>query len=107
MALFRFTATPGTTDDARIRDVTQAQPPRWADRLFEADAGATEQQLQRIAAEGLSEVFFRTSNTRLTAWAWCSPTWRRSKGRGGRIRTDVLRDDVAAHYLCATTPPCW
>jgi hypothetical protein len=64
-ARFGFTAAAGTTDDARIRDITQALPPRWADRLFEArDAGANEQQLQRIAAEGLAEMYFRNNNTR-------------------------------------------
>lgn len=64
-ARFGFTAAPGTTDDARIRDITQALPPRWADRLFAArDADATEQQLQRIAAEGLAEMYFRANNTR-------------------------------------------
>ncbi|MCZ4513682.1 XRE family transcriptional regulator [Streptomyces sp. ActVer] len=64
-ARFGFTAAPGATDDARIRDITQALPPRWADRLFEArDGGATEQQLQRIAAEGLAEMYFRNNNTR-------------------------------------------
>jgi len=69
-ARFGFTAAPGTTDDARIRDITQALPPRWADRLFEArDAGATEQQLQRIAAEGLAEMYFRNNNTRAAGLA--------------------------------------
>ncbi|WP_037677362.1 telomere-protecting terminal protein Tpg [Streptomyces griseus] len=64
-ARFGFTAAPGTTDDARIRDITQALPPHWADRLFTArDAGATEQQLQDIAAEGLAEMYFRADNTR-------------------------------------------
>ncbi|MEV5878534.1 XRE family transcriptional regulator [Streptomyces sp. NPDC052101] len=64
-ARFGFTAAPGTTDDARVRDITQALPPRWADRLFTArDEGATEQQLQRIAAEGLAEMYFRADNTR-------------------------------------------
>src|SRR5262245_52316946 len=33
-ARFGFTAAPGTTDDARIRDITQALPPVYADRLF-------------------------------------------------------------------------
>jgi hypothetical protein len=62
---FGFTAAPGTTDDARVRDITQALPPRWAERLFEArDAGATEDQLLRIAAEGLGEMYFRADNTR-------------------------------------------
>ncbi|MEU7579949.1 XRE family transcriptional regulator [Streptomyces sp. NPDC041068] len=64
-ARFGFTAAPGTTDDARIRDITQALPPEWAGRLFTArDQGATEQQLQRIAAEGLAEMYFRANNTR-------------------------------------------
>ncbi|MEG3627610.1 telomere-protecting terminal protein Tpg [Streptomyces poriticola] len=64
-ARFGFTAAPGTTDDARIRDITQALPPLWAGRLFAArEQGATEQQLQRIAAEGLAETYFRADNTR-------------------------------------------
>ncbi|GAA2607711.1 MULTISPECIES: telomere-protecting terminal protein Tpg [Streptomyces] len=64
-ARFGFTAAPGTTDDARVRDITQALPPAWADRLFTArDAGASEQQLQHIAAEGLAEMYFRAHNTR-------------------------------------------
>ncbi len=41
---FGFVAAGGTTDDFRIRDITQALPPRWADRLFEArDAGSNDQ----------------------------------------------------------------
>ncbi|MGW7528763.1 telomere-protecting terminal protein Tpg [Streptomyces sp. NPDC054783] len=64
-ARFGFTAAPGTTDDARVRDITQALPPRWAERLFAArDAGATEDQLLQIAAEGLGEMYFRADNTR-------------------------------------------
>ncbi|MFF6771966.1 telomere-protecting terminal protein Tpg [Streptomyces sp. NPDC012637] len=64
-ARFGFTAAPGTTDDARIRDITQALPPQWADRLYTArEQGADEQQLQRIAAEGLAEMYFRANNTR-------------------------------------------
>ncbi|MFJ4622438.1 telomere-protecting terminal protein Tpg [Streptomyces sp. NPDC088812] len=64
-ARFGFTAAPGTTNDVRFRDITQALPPCWADRLFEArDAGASERQLQRIAAEGLAEMYFRNNNTR-------------------------------------------
>ncbi|MGY1582027.1 hypothetical protein [Streptomyces sp. MN13] len=40
---FEFTAAPGTTDDARIRDITQALLPVFADRLFTArEQGATE-----------------------------------------------------------------
>ncbi|MFE0872894.1 hypothetical protein [Streptomyces rochei] len=34
-------------------------------RLFTAkDQGATEQQLQQIAAEGLAQMYFRANNTR-------------------------------------------
>ncbi len=67
-ARFGFTAAPGTTDDARIRDITQALPPQFADRLFTAkEQGATEQQLQQIAAEGLAQMYFRANNTRAHA----------------------------------------
>ncbi len=62
---FGFTAAPGTTDDARIRDITQALPPEYADRLFTArEQGATERQLQQIAAEGLARMYFRANNSR-------------------------------------------
>ncbi|SEB30593.1 hypothetical protein SAMN04490357_0055 [Streptomyces misionensis] len=64
-ARFGFTAAPGTTDDARIRDITQALPPEYADRLFTArEQGATERQLQQIAAEGLARMYFRANNSR-------------------------------------------
>ncbi|MEU8851928.1 XRE family transcriptional regulator [Streptomyces sp. NPDC048564] len=64
-ARFGFTAAPGTTDDARIRDITQALPPEFADRLFTArEQGATEQQLQQIAADGLARMYFRANNSR-------------------------------------------
>ncbi|MFI0915348.1 telomere-protecting terminal protein Tpg [Streptomyces abikoensis] len=64
-ARFGFTAAPGTTDDARIRDITQALPPAYADQLFTArEQGATERQLQQIAADGLAQMYFRANNTR-------------------------------------------
>ncbi|MGW4824287.1 telomere-protecting terminal protein Tpg [Streptomyces sp. NPDC004227] len=64
-ARFGFTAAPGTTDDARIRHLTLALPPHHAARLFDAhDAGATEQRLRDIAAEGLGEVYFRDGGRR-------------------------------------------
>ncbi|MFE1036760.1 telomere-protecting terminal protein Tpg [Streptomyces sp. NPDC058807] len=64
-ARFGFTAAAGTTDDARIRDVTQALPPEFADQLFTArERGATEQQLQQIAADGLARMYFRANNSR-------------------------------------------
>ncbi|MFE1774255.1 telomere-protecting terminal protein Tpg [Streptomyces sp. NPDC059008] len=69
-ARFGFTAAPGSTDDARVRDITQALPPAYVDRLFTAreqgarEQGANEQQLQGIAAEGLAQMYFRADNTR-------------------------------------------
>ncbi|SEE67728.1 telomere-protecting terminal protein [Streptomyces sp. 2231.1] len=64
-ARFGFTAAPGTTDDARLRHLTLALPPEHAARLFDAhQAGATEQQLQLIAAEALGDVYFRDSGRR-------------------------------------------
>lgn len=64
-ARFVFTAEAGTTGDARIRDITQALPPHWADRLFTArERAANEQQLQQIAADGLAQMYFRADNSR-------------------------------------------
>jgi DNA-binding transcriptional MocR family regulator len=64
-ARFGYTAAPGTTDDARLRHLTQALPPQYAARLFEAhDQGATEQQLRTIAAEGLQEIYFKDHGRR-------------------------------------------
>ncbi|TRO56135.1 telomere-protecting terminal protein Tpg [Streptomyces sp. IB201691-2A2] len=64
-ARFGFTAEPGTTDDAWIRDITQALPPVFADRLFTArEQGATDHQLQQIAADGLAQMYFRDNNWR-------------------------------------------
>ncbi|MEV0936390.1 telomere-protecting terminal protein Tpg [Streptomyces phaeochromogenes] len=64
-ARFGFTAAPGTTDDARIRLITQQLPPDYAARLLDAHAvGATDQQLQEIAAEGLQEVYFKDRGQR-------------------------------------------
>jgi transcriptional regulator with XRE-family HTH domain len=64
-ARFGFTAAPGSTDDARMRRITQHLPPAYAARLFDAQAaGATEQQLRRIAAEGLQEIYFKDRGRR-------------------------------------------
>jgi transcriptional regulator with XRE-family HTH domain len=64
-ARFGFTAAPGSTDDARVRHITQALSPHWAERLFTArDEGATEQQLLDIAAQGLGEQYFRDNGRR-------------------------------------------
>ncbi|MEU0192219.1 XRE family transcriptional regulator [Streptomyces afghaniensis] len=64
-ARFGYTAAPGSTDDARLRHLTVALPPRYAARLFETkEAGGTEQQLRDIAAEALGEVYFRDNGRR-------------------------------------------
>jgi transcriptional regulator with XRE-family HTH domain len=64
-ARFGFTAAPGSTDDSRIRRITQHLPPPYAARLFDAQsAGATEQQLRAIAAEGLQEAYFKDRGRR-------------------------------------------
>ncbi|MEU8876251.1 XRE family transcriptional regulator [Streptomyces javensis] len=64
-ARFGFTAAPGTTDDARLRHITQALPPQYAARLFDAqEEGAAEQRLRDIAAEGLQEIYFKDRGRR-------------------------------------------
>lgn len=64
-ARFGFTAAPGTTDDGRMRRITQHLPPAYARRLFEArTAGAPDAQLQAVVAEGLQEVYFRDGGRR-------------------------------------------
>ncbi|MFE1315768.1 telomere-protecting terminal protein Tpg [Streptomyces sp. NPDC058755] len=60
-----YTAPIGTTDDARLRHLTVALPPQYAARLFDAQQqGATDQQLQQIAAEALKDVYFQDSGRR-------------------------------------------
>ncbi|MFB6782895.1 helix-turn-helix transcriptional regulator [Streptomyces sp. NPDC056352] len=64
-ARFGFTAAPGSTDDGRIRLITQHLPPQYAARLFDAQAaGATDQQLQAVIAEGLQEQYFKDHGRR-------------------------------------------
>ncbi|GAA2288736.1 hypothetical protein GCM10010145_68700 [Streptomyces ruber] len=64
-ARFGFTAAPGSSDDARVRHLTIALPPHHAARLFDAQAaGASEQQLRDITAEGLGEMYFRDGGRR-------------------------------------------
>ncbi|MFI8003585.1 telomere-protecting terminal protein Tpg [Streptomyces sp. NPDC086010] len=64
-ARFGYTAAPGSTDDARLRHLTVALPPAYAARLFDArDRGATDQQLQDIAAEALQETYFKDNGRR-------------------------------------------
>ncbi|MFE0256235.1 telomere-protecting terminal protein Tpg [Streptomyces sp. NPDC059010] len=60
-----YTAPIGTTDEDRLRHLTVALPPRYAARLFTAqEQGASDQQLQQIAAEALKEVYFQDNGRR-------------------------------------------
>ncbi|WP_460036897.1 telomere-protecting terminal protein Tpg [Streptomyces cavourensis] len=60
-----YSAPIGTTDEARQRHLTVALPPRFAERLFTAqEQGASESQLQKIAAEGLKEIYFQDRGAR-------------------------------------------
>ncbi|MEV7616901.1 XRE family transcriptional regulator [Streptomyces sp. NPDC089799] len=64
-ARFGFTAAPGSTDDGRMRRITQHLPPEYAERLFAAQAaGAAEDRLRHIAAEGLQELYFKDGGAR-------------------------------------------
>ncbi|MFI9419298.1 telomere-protecting terminal protein Tpg [Streptomyces werraensis] len=60
-----YTAPIGTTDDARLRQLTVALPPQYAARLFDAQQqGADERRLMEITAEGLKEVYFQDAGRR-------------------------------------------
>ncbi|NUP20648.1 MAG: XRE family transcriptional regulator [Streptomyces sp.] len=64
-ARFGYTAPVGTTDDGRFRRLTVHLPPAYAQRLFDArDAGASDQQMREIIAEGLKEVYFQDGGGR-------------------------------------------
>ncbi|MGW3521709.1 telomere-protecting terminal protein Tpg [Streptomyces hydrogenans] len=60
-----YVAPIGSTDQDRIRHLTVALPPQYAARLFDAqDAGASDAELQEIAAEALKEVYFQDNGRR-------------------------------------------
>lgn len=64
-ARFGYTAPVGTTDDGRFRRLTVHLPPAYAQRLFNArDAGADDQQMRAIIAEGFKEIYFQDSGSR-------------------------------------------
>ncbi|AJP00269.1 terminal protein TpgA2 [Streptomyces cyaneogriseus subsp. noncyanogenus] len=66
-ARFGYTAPVGTTDDGRFRRLTVHLPPQYARRLFDArDAGAGDQQMRRIIAEGFKDVYFQDGGARAT-----------------------------------------
>ena len=66
-ARFGYTAPIGTTDDGRFRRLTVHLPPAYAQRLFDArDAGASDQEMRGIIAEGFKEIYFQDGGSRAT-----------------------------------------
>lgn len=64
-ATFGYTAPIGTTDESRLRRITQHLPPAYAARLFEQQqAGADEHALAEVVAEGLQEQYFKDGGRR-------------------------------------------
>ncbi|MEE1791512.1 helix-turn-helix transcriptional regulator [Streptomyces sp. BE308] len=62
---FGFTAAAGSSDDGRVRLVTQHLPPVYAARLFDAQAaGASDTELQAVVAEGLQDQYFTDRDRR-------------------------------------------
>jgi hypothetical protein len=60
-ARFGFTAAPGTTDDTRMRFLTQPLPPDYGARLLDAPNEAARRQ---VLAEGLAFFYFRDRGQR-------------------------------------------
>ncbi|MBB6421557.1 hypothetical protein HDC93_007190 [Streptomyces sp. AK010] len=64
-ARFGCTAPIGTTDDGRFRRLTVRLTPEHARRLFEArDAGAGDQEMRQIIADGFKDVYFQDGGVR-------------------------------------------
>ncbi|MGA5823884.1 telomere-protecting terminal protein Tpg [Kitasatospora sp. NPDC094028] len=64
-ATFGYSAAGGSTDDPRQRTITQKMPGSVAQRLYEArDAGASQDEQERILAEGLREHYFKDTGRR-------------------------------------------
>jgi hypothetical protein len=64
-ARFGFTAAPGSTDDPRLRRLTEQLEPGDTARLFAAhQAGADERQLQQLLGAGLGHAYFQDRGTR-------------------------------------------
>ncbi|MER6496098.1 telomere-protecting terminal protein Tpg [Streptomyces griseorubiginosus] len=64
-ARFGYTAPIGTPDDGRFRRLTVHLPPHYAQRLFNArHAGAGDQEMRQIIADGLKEIYFQDGGNR-------------------------------------------
>ncbi|MFP8887838.1 telomere-protecting terminal protein Tpg [Streptomyces mangrovi] len=58
-------AALSSSDDGRMRRITQHLPPAYAARLFDAQAaGATDTQLRAVVAEGLQGAYSRDGGRR-------------------------------------------
>lgn len=65
MAQFGYASAAGSTDDPRLRQITQHLPGDVARRLFAArDAGHSEQDQADIIAKGLQEAYFQDQGRR-------------------------------------------
>ncbi|WP_332010801.1 telomere-protecting terminal protein Tpg [Streptomyces uncialis] len=64
-ARFGYTASVGSTDDGRFRRLTVRLPAAYAQRLFDArNAGASDQDMRDIIAEGFKDVYFQDGGGR-------------------------------------------
>lgn len=62
-ATFGFTADAGSTDDPRMRRLTEEVPAHLIPDVFEALRNRDEDQLNKLLGEGLAEEYFRTPGT--------------------------------------------
>lgn len=63
-ARFGFTAAPGTSDDPRLRQITQLLPPDSAGEMWDAFERGDEQGLTDAVADGLGYAYFRDRGRR-------------------------------------------
>jgi predicted transcriptional regulator len=64
-ARFGFSSAAGSTDDPRMRRITQPLSPTHAQELFDAHhSGASERDLERIVAAGLQQSYFQEGGMR-------------------------------------------
>ncbi|MFJ3673634.1 telomere-protecting terminal protein Tpg [Streptomyces sp. NPDC090106] len=63
-ANFGFHAAAGSTDDSRMRRLTEGVPDELLDDLFEALSNGDEEKAQEIAGEALAMEYFRDGGTR-------------------------------------------
>ncbi|QLH26689.1 hypothetical protein [Streptomyces sp. Rer75] len=62
---FGFNAAAGSSDDGRVRSLSETLHHPYPARLFEARrSGASERDLRSIVADGIGESYFRVSTGR-------------------------------------------